>query len=45
MNERKNGPRPAVIGTGTFRQEGTANLDGFIAETLSVMDNRKETVG
>jgi len=38
MNERKDGPRPTVIGTCTFRQEGTASLDGSIGEILAMMD-------
>ena len=38
MNERKDGPRPAVIGTCTFRQEGAASLDEFLARTLAMMD-------
>jgi len=38
MNERKDGPRPAVIGTCTFRQEGAASLDELLARTLAMMD-------
>ena len=38
MDQRKDGPRPAVIGTCTFRQEGAASMEGFIAETLWMMD-------
>ena len=38
MSERKDGPRPAVIGTCTFRQEGAASLDELLAGTLAMMD-------
>jgi len=38
MNERKDGPRPAVVGTCIFRQEGAASLDELLAGSLAMMD-------
>ncbi len=38
MSQRKDGPRPAVIGTCTFSQQGAADQDGFIAESLAMVD-------
>lgn len=42
MNERKDGPRPAVVGTCIFRQEGAANLDELLAGTLAMMDKMSQ---
>jgi len=42
MSPRKDGPRPTVIGTCTYRQLGAADEDQLIAESLALMDRMAE---
>jgi len=39
MTHRKDGPRPAVIGTCTFRQQGASGPDDLIAQHLALIDS------
>jgi len=45
VSPRKDGPRPAVIGTCTYRQLGAADEGQFIAESLALIDRMAERAG